>query len=298
MRRHLVLSLIALGACKGDSHEGVDAAVNDGALADSPAAPIASITSGAETGVAAAMVTFTFTADNPSAAFECGLDGVFEPCPGGTKSFAFASSDHDSVHEFAVRAVTTVTGPSVQRMFTVDALGPVVNITTPAQGEITGPDGTVTFVSDADAVTQACMLDGGTIACASGSVSFSLTNGTHTFSVQGADALGNLGPAASVTWSVDAAPPVVTALSYAQVSTNARISFSLSDASSIAMIFCRIDGGTFVQCGTGTSGFVNYSVSGTHLVEVYAIDEWNNNGLGAISAAPPATFARLQFTAP
>ncbi|MBI3630787.1 MAG: DUF5011 domain-containing protein [Candidatus Sungbacteria bacterium] len=92
-----------------------------------------------------------------------------------------------------------------------DTTPPVVTITSPTAGQVTAPSGTIIYTTD-DSVSVGCTLDGGSVPCTtSGSYAFSLlSDGSHTFTVQGTDSVGNTSPVASVTWTVDALPPVIT----------------------------------------------------------------------------------------
>jgi hypothetical protein len=94
----------------------------------------------------------------------------------------------------------------------------------------------------------------------------------------------------------DISPPVVTAI-LVTFPGSVLISHTLSDISGIISIRCRLDGGAFVLCGSGTSGQLSLPglALGDHIVEIYGIDEYGNGGLGAASLPPPAPFARLAF---
>jgi hypothetical protein len=72
--------------------------------------PVATITGGAEDGIAAATVTFTYTSSTAGATFECGLDGAFASCSAAGRTFTGLTDG--SEHTFRVRAIAGgVTGP-------------------------------------------------------------------------------------------------------------------------------------------------------------------------------------------
>jgi hypothetical protein len=341
---------------------------------------VAVILSGADGGVSAATVTFTYMASDAEATFECGLDDEFVECsPSGR---TFTGLVHGAAHVFSVRAVKDgVTGPAASRPFVVDAKGPVIAIGAPAEGSTVGGNPTLSFTVDepatltclldgqalesctsgmtlplgtgdylltingVDAVgnpgtasvsfsvevvgptaailepgdgevvgitgdivfsvgegteTVVCTLDGGEVDCAAPSYSFFLPGGEHTFTVQAFDAAGNPGDPASVTFEVDADPPIVTSIVQLPGGTGGTESFTvtLTDRSQVTSVRCRIDGGNFFTCGAqATSTFpVNELSPGEHLLEVFGIDQFGNTGQGALSRNPPTPFARFAFT--
>jgi len=213
------------------------------------------------------------------------------------RTLDFAPAEDGSTHVFAVRAVACgVTGSSVERTFMVDAVGPSASIVSPAPGETTSATGTIAIVADNDSDHLTCLLGTVETPCTSTSAPFTLDDGSHTFSVQAFDALGNPGASSSVTWTVDASPPNVVSLTAMNLGgSNTRISYQLSDASGVGTVRCRLDGGAFTDCGNGPTGQVDFAVGTGHLVEVYGVDIWGQSGESVSSAPPPSAFARIQF---
>ena len=156
-----------------------------------------------------------------------------------------------------------------------DTTPPVVSILSPTPPDITGPSGTVNF-SVGDATSVLCQLDSTTVPCdSSGFYDFTgLSDGHNTFYVQGTDAAGNTA-FQSVTWTVDAEPPHVTAtLGSSGDPSTAEIDVGGFDLSAFDL-FCRLDSGSPVTCNSGS---VDYTETGDHDVTVYGVDVWGNSG--------------------
>jgi hypothetical protein len=105
-------------------------------------------------------------------------------------------------------------GESAPRTFTVD-------LTQPAAPTVTGPPprtrattASIGFSHGEAGLTFLCRLDGGAEGpCTSPAAYGALGNGGHVASVRARDAAGNVGPAASHAWTVDATPPVPSLVS-------------------------------------------------------------------------------------
>jgi hypothetical protein len=183
----------------------------------------------------------------------------------------------------------------------LDATPPTVAVTPGLEEDGSGTDGSVLY-SVGDATSVACTLDGGPVSCdLSGGYSFmSLPDGSHTFVVQGADAVGNTS-SADVTWQVDASPPVIVSVTPSNGSTtgtSGQITVGLADASLINEIHCVLDG-TDTPCGSGQSGMTSFDslTPGQHHVEIYGVDKWGNSGSAfAAHTGLPAQRARVDWT--
>lgn len=330
-------------------------------------------------------VTFTYSSIPIVAGvmFKCGLDDAIDTCDPSTATFTNLANG--STHKFSVQAVLgSVMGNIETRMFTVDTMGPTVDISSPTDMQVlhgpvvvvfslsetattvcnlntgpalgqctsgmslnlpngdytlvitatdpvgnvgmdtvkfsvllnkptvsiiepqpdafTGPDGAVTFSSSPNAVRAECTLDGKPQDCGVLGFSFSgLSAGSHTASVTVFDALtgGVASDPATVTWKVDAAPPLVTDLGIQDLGLGqALLSFFLTDESGVAQVSCRLDGGDFFQCGTTDTGtFVLTELApGDHVVEVCGVDLNGVTGCTGQSQPPPATLAFINFT--
>ena len=108
---------------------------------------------------------------------------------------------------------------STQRSFTVDTAAPVVAISSPVAG--TTPDHTPYLNYTSTDGTIVVKVDGISVNTRAVSNLSALANGTHTLTVESADAAGNVG-VATVTFTVDYTPLLLTpvALAYGVTGTN------------------------------------------------------------------------------
>jgi hypothetical protein len=98
---------------------------------------------------------------------------------------------------------------------------------------------------------------------------------------------------------VDTSAPVVTSITATILGPESvRVSYTLTDQSTIVSIRCRIDDGPYFECGSGTSGSIvlNDLVPGEHTVDVYGVDILGNTGGTTQPSAPPSTTVRVTFT--
>ena len=114
-----------------------------------------------------------------------------------------------------------------------------INQVAPAASPVSS--NTISFqFSATNAVSFVCSLDGMAVAaCASPQSYGALADGAHTFSVQGVNAAGVAGPAATYSWIVDTTPPTISLLaeSPSQSPTNQTsisITFSASESATFA----------------------------------------------------------------
>lgn len=116
----------------------------------------------------------------------------------------------EGTHTFDVRGVDeagNVDATPASATVVIDITGPTVKISQQPLASTTSTSGTVAFTS-VDAVSYECRLDAAAFAACTSPVSLaSLALGAHTFSVRGADALGNVGAPVDASWEV-VAPPV------------------------------------------------------------------------------------------
>jgi hypothetical protein len=147
---------------------------------------------------------FSFTSDDPSATFECAVDGgAFTAC---TTPFTTAVLAEGS-HTFAVRAKDAVGNlDATPATFTwvIDTTPPDTNILTNPSDPSADATGDFTFDSDESDVTYECNLDGGGfVACAETFATPALTNGSHTLEVRAIDEATNVDPTPDTyTWVV------------------------------------------------------------------------------------------------
>jgi hypothetical protein len=195
------------------------------------------ITSGPGTPISNKTAVFTFTASDPAATFECSLDtAAFAPC---TSPATYAGLS-DGAHAFEVRAVmpSMVEATPAGWSWTVDTTGPAVTIdATPADTQLASIS--FGFSSAEPGVTFECSFDGAAFAaCASPKNYPSVTVGSHTFSVRGADALGNLTPTPP-SWNWQRKPETTIASGPASPVASGSATFSFSSNDAAATFECK-----------------------------------------------------------
>jgi hypothetical protein len=107
-------------------------------------------------------------------------------------------------------SVTDAGGNTASGSFTVtvqDTTPPSVSITSGPSGTVNARDASIGFTASEG--TTSCQIDGGGFSSCSSPASYSgLADGSHTFTVKAVDAASNSNTA-SLTWSIDATPPVI-----------------------------------------------------------------------------------------
>ena len=239
--------------------------------------------------------TFTFTADQLDATFQCSLDAsLFAACA----SPATYTGLGDGEHIFLVRAVNSFgivnTGPE-EYTWTIDASMPETTITSGPEATTFSTSASFTFSSNEAGVTFECALDGvwfvdpqsgEPIECISQFGMANLSVGSHTFEVRAIDDAGNVDPTpASHAWTIlDSTAPETTFTanpSATTSSTSATFGFSSSEAGST--FECSLDTAGFTACASPET-YTGLAV-GNHLFEVRAIDPAGN------SDSTPAVYA-------
>jgi hypothetical protein len=180
-------------------------------------APAAEITN--LTGVTAedsTEATFSFTADQLDATFECSLDAsLFAACASPVTYTGLG----DGEHIFLVRAVNSfgITNPeATEYTWLIDVSAPDTTINTGPSGTTSSTSATFTFSSNEAGSIFECSLDGNVftdpqsgepIECLSPFGLANLTVGSHTFEVRAIDEAGNADPTpASRTWTIENTP--------------------------------------------------------------------------------------------
>lgn len=223
-------------------------------------------------------VSFTFTANDVFASFECSLDGVlFEAC---TSPYE-VQVEESAVYELQVRATDLVGNVGAPTSWIWTFVGePVTTILTGPAATTSSPTAVFTFAADQPGATStfACALDVGPfLPCESPWTYTGLANGSHLFRVQATNSFGlvEAEPVAYV-WAVAGAPPDVTAPDTTIVTgpdnptlaTTAVFTFISNDPG--AGFQCALDGGSFNNCTTPHQ--VEGLLIGVHTLEVRAID--------------------------
>ncbi|MGH2752793.1 MAG: Ig-like domain repeat protein [Actinomycetota bacterium] len=248
-------------------------------------APETTIDSGPSGTIDQDTATVDFSSSDPSAFFECSLDG--EPWSTCTSPLDLTSLSEGS-HTFSVRAEDGVGNVDVTpavRDFTVDTVGP------PAPTIDSGPSGTVatsnvTFAfssSEIDAMFE-CSLDGAAFTvCTSPQVYTGVAEGAHSFEVRAVDTAGNPGAVTQVDFTVDTSPPdgatIDSGPSGFITVDNATFAFSSNDPTD--GFECRLDGGTWDPC-TSPADLVALD-QGEHTFDVRAVDGAGNPQVGFAS---------------
>jgi large repetitive protein len=208
-------------------------------------------------------VTFEFTVDPDSALVECRLDGGdYASC---TPPSVMYPGTSDGMHGFDLRATNNGHTAAIPTYgFAIDTTPPNLAIT--SQPASVSPSAAVEIqfsIGDATAVT--CQLDAQPAQpCTSPAAYSGLSDGAHTFTLTGADALGN-SATKSCAWTVDTSAPSLAITSepplYA-ASATAQFGFTIGDSVTVT---CSIDGGTPAACtspftkpglGEGSHSFV------------------------------------------
>jgi hypothetical protein len=254
-------------------------------------APNTVLTTGPLGATSSASASFTFAADDPSATFDCRLDGgVWAPC---SSPWSYAGLA-EGTHTFDVRATDPAgnTDPTqATRTWTVDTTPPATPaITSPADGA-TSATAALTVSGTAEPGSIVELFDGATskgvtTATAGGAWSKAVTglaDGSHTFTVVATDAAGNTsGVSNARTVVVDTSAPETTIDSGPTdptTETDAVFTFSADDAS--ATFECRLDGGAWAACASPET--LTGLAPGAHVFEVRAVDPAGN-----ADAAPAA----------
>ncbi len=247
--------------------------------------------------------TFTFSADDPAATFECQLDGSgFAPCTSPKSYLSLA----DGSHTFQARAIDAVlnVGSPDSLTWTIDRTAPNTTVDTGPADPTAATDATFTFSAGEPGSTFECQLDSGGFApCSSPRAYAGLGAGGHVFQVRAIDAAGNTDPSpGSYGWTIDLAPPDTTITSAPAALTNATgASFSFTATEPGSTFACRLDGAAFSPC-TSPRAYTGLG-AGPHAFEVRATDPVGNTGSSAshswtvdltppdttITAGPPAT---------
>jgi hypothetical protein len=243
-------------------------------------------------------VTFEF-AGSRAGTFACRLEpdeAGFSACA-SPKSYADLG-DAQNPHVFHVRvtdAAGNVDDTPATYVWAVDATGPTETLIAPSGTTDEHP--LIAFDMEAGA-TYACRIDGGaSFACASGSIPVgALMSGSHTLAMVGTDAQGNAGAPASVTWTVDADPPMFTNFigptSGSTSNGSVAFSYSISDGT----IACTMDGAPPPSCASPVAFSL---LSGVHAFSITATDAVGHrrtiNRTWTVDADPPQF---ISFTGP
>lgn len=241
--------------------------------------PDTTIVTGPPSVSSSSSASFTFSANEPGATFECKLDaGSYSACTSG-KSYAGLAA---GAHTFSVRAADTLAnlGNPATYAWTIDTTPPTVTIQSSPELLTSSTSASFTFVASEGGSVFRCSLDGAIESACSSPHSFTVSSGAHVYEVWAIDVAGNIGLRASYSWTVDTTPPNVSITSGPSgfvVSDNASFEFTSSDTS--ATFECKLDGLEYAACSSPK----NYSglTPGQHTFSVRGIDTLGNIGTPA-----------------
>jgi hypothetical protein len=233
--------------------------------------PETTIDSGPEGEVASASATFTFSASDPNATFECRMDFTgFTPCSSPKTYNNLADGDHT----FQVRATGSngLRDETPAELSFTTAVPPTTTINFGPSSPTSGTTANFGFSSNEFSATFECSLDGAAFTeCLTPHQVTGLTPGTHTFAVQAVDIDGNVDPTpATYTWTVDTAAPDTTITSV----TSGSIVFDFAASEQGSSFECSLDGAAFEAC-TSPKRYTGLA-DGSHRFEVRAIDQAGN----------------------
>jgi hypothetical protein len=245
-------------------------------------------------------VTATISGES-GATFTCSVDqSAFAAC----QSPLTLTQLTEGQHSLAVRQTTTQgTSDPTSFNWTVDTIAPAPPSLSGTPLARTKSKGYGISISGEIGTTFLCSLDGAAYAeCTSPSAKLGLAEGPHSFAAKAVDAAGNVGSAATTTWTVDLTPPAPPSLDGAPASLTGSTSQSISFTSEPGATFqCSLDGGAFSLCSSPSvrSGLVD----GPHSIAVKAVDSVGNVGSPATASwtvntttLPPTVLGPAAFT--
>jgi hypothetical protein len=265
-------------------------------------APNVAITAHPTNPTAGTSAGFTFSgAEN---APQCKLDaGSFTGCASAT-SMAYAGPLADGSHTFTVQSTDAVGNlGSDTYTWSIDHTAPAIVIAPGSKpANPTNVQNAHFTFSGAENPPQ-CKLDAGSFTACTSSTTMTysgpLADGSHTFTVQSSDTLGNLG-SDGYTWTVDHTAPVVTITSGKPTNPTASTSANFVFAGAENAPQCKLDAGALGACTSTTS--MNYSglADGSHTFTVQSSDVAGNIGSAAYTwlsdDTPPPTPTNLAFS--
>jgi hypothetical protein len=166
-------------------------------------------------------------------------------------------------------AVAAPKGPSVA----------TPTITSGPSGATSATSATFAFVAGTRGDTLECSLDTAAFAtCTSPKAYSGLTDGAHMFRVRERTRAGQVGDAATRSWTVDTVAPPAPQLVQkpADPSSAKDATFAFSDGEANVTYLCQFDGGAYAACSTPVT--FKKLVDGVHALSVKARDAAGNIG--------------------
>jgi len=172
------------------------------------------------------------------------------------------------------------TGQAALEASLLKAIGPTTTITDGPADPTNQTSATFVFSADDPAATFTCQLDGDAAQPCASPVSYGgLASGEHSFSVQGADGLGQLGPAASWAWTVEVGPATTITHGPADPTNQTSATFDFSADDPGATFTCQLDGAAAQPCASPVS--YGGLADGVHVEAVQATNGSGQTGLPA-----------------
>ena len=236
--------------------------------------------------------SFGFASDE-TATFECKLDAAeFSSCD-ASQSY---SSLTDGPHVVTVRArdlAGNVDATPASYTWTIDTVPPDTTIlSAPADPSSTGL-AVFTFSASEPGATFECKVDTASFSACTTPASYSLGDGTHTFTVRALDAAGNADlDAATRTWRIDTLEPDTAIMSKPPDPSSSRdATFSFSSPDVGVTFECRVDAQAFAPC-TSPRSYTSLTEA-RHTFAVRALD-----GSGNVDQTPAAYSWSVDVTSP
>ncbi|APV51890.1 hypothetical protein BWI17_20770 [Betaproteobacteria bacterium GR16-43] len=218
------------------------------------------------------VATFTFSANEAGAVFECLFDASnFSPCASPLTRTGLPPGQH----AFVVRAIDAAgnVGTPVSYPWTVNlpAVPPDTTITSGPSGMVSGP-AVYTFVSSVLPATFECRVDGFALwfQCASPMNLGIPPPGMHSFEVRAINAYGPDLTPATASWSQAGVPD--TTISPVGPPPAPSVTFTFTSTIAGSTFECSIDAGAYVPCATP---YTLTAPSGVHNLAVRA--RWGND---------------------
>ncbi len=139
---------------------------------------------------------------------------------------------------------------------------------------------TFTFTTGGSPTSTQCNVDGGAFgACASPFTTGALADGGHTIQAQVTDAAGNSATTPARAFTVDTVAPTVAFTSGPidpTPTSDPTPTFGFTTGGAPTSTLCKVDGGAFGACTTGTSHTTGALADGGHTIQVQVTDAAGN----------------------
>lgn len=161
---------------------------------------------------------------------------------------------------------------SFQASIVLDSTPPTTTITSMPAINYNYPDGIFEFVSSKPSSTFTCQIGTGPVTACTSPFSFSgLADGSYTIAVIATDSVGNTGPAAGYSWTIDTVPPDTSLTVTPPVLTNsATAAFAFAATEPGGTFQCKFDNGPWGPCPTPYT--LTEVPDGSHTLAVRARD--------------------------